>query len=173
MSFLHLFRFKRTIWVIIFCSIFVSLDKRATNACTNIEQKRHILLEQKPEQLLDANFIGKIEIQEVKEKGIAIAILLESQTHPLQIGKKVTIAYERNLCSDKLKIGNTGFIIGKSIEMGNFHNKFLFVRPYPVSVSQNELQDTAEEEKILIYCFKGHRDNNYVHTRGNNCSSDL
>ena len=158
----------------IFCLIFVGLGEKAATACTNTKQQRHILLEQKPKQLFNANFVGKIEIQEVQEKGIAIAVLQESQTHPHQVGKKVTIAYEvENLCGNKLEIGNTGFITGKSIEISNFNDKFLFLQPYAVNVSQDELQNTARKEEILIYCFKGHRDNNYVYTRGSNCSSNL
>ena len=174
MLFLRFFSPKRTIWVIAFCLVFIGLNQRGANACTNIEQKRHILLEHKPEPVSSADFIGKVEIQKVRKKGVTVALLLESQTHPHQIGKRVTIAYDEGiLCGNRLGIGNTGFIIGRFIEMASFSDRFLFVRPYTTSISQDKPKNTTKEEKILIYCFKGHRDNNYVRARGNNCSSNL
>lgn len=164
--------YKKIVLTGLFCLTFVSLGDRVVNACSNLEKQRHILLEREPQRKNIAKFIGKIEVKDVRS-GRIVAILLESKSHSHQVGNTITVVYNpNNLCGKKVEIGEIGYLVGDYREWKLEGRKYLSVQPHLINSDRSESNRENSQEQILIYCFNGDRDNNYVYMNGGHCSTN-
>ena len=90
MLFLSKIKSKKITNILLLSVFIIIFSELSAIACTD-ENKRHILSETEPVQVFNANFVGKITIEEISKKGIAVATILASQTHPQQIGNQINI----------------------------------------------------------------------------------
>ena len=137
---------KNTVPTIILSSIFFSMSAASAKACITVNDMLHIFSNQEPEQIGEADFVGKIEITKVGSKDyrtMATAVVQASETHPDLTGEKIQLTYLETSCGPYVNKGDKGYISGKTWNL-EVDTNMLIVQPRTIKFDWTQLQNREE-----------------------------